>query len=617
MTYYLDYDTGRLYLSAARSQLVDTLSAKYGDTLTLRLIVLDAAGKPRDIGTDVLRLGARIGGTQALLVDGARYTPTVSGSVVAPSYEMDVPVNTTPIKDALVNRDYVHLTAELERETLAGRHVSSQTITLHVEPDIVDINDVPDVAPGIPAATEAWVRQLADGLTAGTIPGFEVASTTMIPPGSPATTTLSRDGATGLYKFAFLLPATPGERGVDGASAYALAVAHGYSGTEAQWLESLKGAYVAKGATYRPATAINGSTLTLSWTNDGGLTNPPQQQIVIPPGATGPKGDPGSPGVKGDRGDRGEQGLQGVVPPVHIGTVQGTESAQASLDYDAGTGYHLNLGLPRGIQGMQGIQGAIGPAPTIKIGYVYTQPIAAASLTPDGATGYKLNLELPRGERGYEGSRGPAPTLLKGNIIVLTTGSDPYFNIRPGNSPGDYYIDMGLPRSGDDIGGGAGDPSQAYILNAVPSSSLDIIDLRCSTEDPHYTDHLNGEMQRVPLNSHIHPINQAGYVCRRSSDTSGPYVSEWDGVTMARNAPGLIDPGDGSDPYDGTAAPWMYDTTDTTMVWPIYLSGDGHTHIVDGPDGQSYATTGPSGDIWWGISGDVCLVNHQHALLVP
>lgn len=565
MTYYMDYDTGRLYLSAARSQLVDTLSAKYGDTLTLRLIVLDAAGKPRDIGTDVLRLGARIGGTQALLVDGARYTPTVSGSVVAPSYEMDVPVNTTPIKDALVNRDYVHLTAELERETIAGRHVSSQTITLHVEPDIVDINDVPDVAPGIPAATEAWVRQLADGLTAGTIPGFEVASTTMIPPGSPATTTLSRNAATGLYKFAFFLPATPGERGVDGASAYALAVAHGYSGTEAQWLESLKGAYVAKGATYRPATTVNGSTMTLSWSNDGGLTNPANQQIIIPPGATGPKGDKGDKGDTGGKGDQGPRGLQGVVPPVQIGDVYGGDTAYANMRYTERDGYYLDLRLPR----------------------------------------------------GNTGDVGPAPRLLRGNTIVLTTGSDPYFDVRPGLHPGDYYIDMAMPRSGDDIGGGTGTPSQAYILNAIPSTSLEIIDLRCTTDDPHYTDHLDGEMQRVPLNTHVHPINQAGYVCRRSSDTSGPYVSEWDGVSMARNAPGLIYPGDGNDPYPGTAAHWMYSTTDTTMVWPLYLSGDGHTHIVDGPDGQSYATTGPSGDIWWGVSGDVCMVNHQHALLIP
>lgn len=105
-----------------------------------------------------------------------------------------------------------------------------------------------------------------------------------------------------------------GPAGAAGASAYEVAVANGYSGTQAEWLASLKGekgdtgATGAKGATGATgakgatgATGAKGTTFTpsvssdgvLSWTNDGGLTNPASVNIKGPKGDTGPAGSGG------------------------------------------------------------------------------------------------------------------------------------------------------------------------------------------------------------------------------------------------------------------------------------------------------------------------------------
>lgn len=71
-----------------------------------------------------------------------------------------------------------------------------------------------------------------------------------------------------------------GRDGADGKSAYHLAVEHGYSGSESEWLTSLKGE---KG--------------------DAGQ-----------PGERGEKGDPGEQGIPGEKGDTGADGKDGFSP---------------------------------------------------------------------------------------------------------------------------------------------------------------------------------------------------------------------------------------------------------------------------------------------------------------
>lgn len=90
-----------------------------------------------------------------------------------------------------------------------------------------------------------------------------------------------------------------GAQGIQGLSAYQVAVQHGFEGTEAEWLISLKGEK----------------------------------------GETGPKGDKGDTGEKGATGERGPQGLQGE---------RGLQGIQGPVG-------------PKGEQGEQGIQGIQGP----------------------------------------------------------------------------------------------------------------------------------------------------------------------------------------------------------------------------------------------------------------
>lgn len=149
-------------------------------------------------------------------------------------------------------------------------------------------------------------------------------------------------------------PGPPGETGQNGSpgmSAYEIAVENGFSGTETEWLDSLKngppgpvgapgrdgkdGADGAPGE--RGEQGLRGEKGDKGDKGDPGPAGPPGKDgapgakgdpgAIGPPGAqgatgatgaTGPKGDKGDPGEKGpsgdkgDKGDPGPQGLQGV-----------------------------------------------------------------------------------------------------------------------------------------------------------------------------------------------------------------------------------------------------------------------------------------------------------------
>lgn len=91
-------------------------------------------------------------------------------------------------------------------------------------------------------------------------------------------------------------------------SAYAIAVKHGYKGSEEQWLESLVGPQGEKGT---PFTYADFTPAQLA-----ALTGPQG-----PKGETGPrgeKGDTGATGAVGPQGPKGEKGDQGATGPQGI-----------------------------------------------------------------------------------------------------------------------------------------------------------------------------------------------------------------------------------------------------------------------------------------------------------
>lgn len=83
-----------------------------------------------------------------------------------------------------------------------------------------------------------------------------------------------------------------GGSGADGKSAYEIAVDHGFSGTEAEWLASL-----------------NGKDGTAGAKGDKGDQGEPGAKGDQ--GEPGAKGDQGEPGAKGDKGDKGDDGAKG------------------------------------------------------------------------------------------------------------------------------------------------------------------------------------------------------------------------------------------------------------------------------------------------------------------
>lgn len=72
--------------------------------------------------------------------------------------------------------------------------------------------------------------------------------------------------------------------------------------------EQLAGLKGESGTTFTPSVDTAGN---LSFTNDGGLENPPAVNIRGPQGEQGPQGETGPQGPKGDTGATGPQGPKG------------------------------------------------------------------------------------------------------------------------------------------------------------------------------------------------------------------------------------------------------------------------------------------------------------------
>lgn len=231
-------------------------------------------------------------------------------------------------------------------------------------------------------------------------------------------------------------PPAPGEPGADGKSAYEIAVGNGFSGSETEWLESLRGEPGPKGET--GATGPQGPKGEIGPVGPSGEQGPqgpkgdtgpagPQGEKgdTGPAGPIGPKGDTGDTGPIGPQGPQGEQGAQGIQGET------GPQGPQGPKGDTGATGPKGDKGEqgPQGIQGPKGDTGATGPAgadgvsPTVttsKSGKVTTITIKDATGTKtatinDGADGAKGDTGAPgpqgeigpKGDTGETGPQGP------------------------------------------------------------------------------------------------------------------------------------------------------------------------------------------------------------------
>lgn len=185
-------------------------------------------------------------------------------------------------------------------------------------------------------------------------------------------------------------------------SAYAVAVKHGFKGTEQEWLETLVGPKGDKGDNvlwkgwYESLEELQQAHPTgeagdcylagthLYWWDaqagkwaDAGSFQGPQgpQGIQGETGPQGPQGDRGETGPQGPRGIQGEEGPQGIQGPKGDAGERG----------------------PQGIQGPKGETGAVGPK---------GDPGEQGPQGPKGDTG-ETGPEGPQGPKGDTGAQGP------------------------------------------------------------------------------------------------------------------------------------------------------------------------------------------------------------------
>ena len=167
--------------------------------------------------------------------------------------------------------------------------------------------------------------------------------------------------------------ASVGEDLPRGKSAYEVAVENGFSGTETEWLASLKGATGAPGANGKDGE--NGKTPYVgdngNWYIGADDTGKPSRGAKGEPGSPGARGEPGSPGAKGDKGD------PGATPNLTIGSVTTLEAGQNATASITGESpdLTLNLGIPKGADGEGGGDNAY-----------YVVKITASSWDLDNAT---------------------------------------------------------------------------------------------------------------------------------------------------------------------------------------------------------------------------------------
>ena len=175
-------------------------------------------------------------------------------------------------------------------------------------------------------------------------------------------------------------------------SAYGIAKAHGYTGTETEWLASLKGAAGEPGkdgkpfnwrgawdaaATYAHLDAVEHNGSCYVWTDDADSTagdEPDVDELWELCAAKGSKGDTGAAGAEGPQGPQGEKGDTGP---------QGPQGPQGEKGDKGDTG-------PQGPQGPQGPAGSSAELPEVlgNLGTEMADAAEGAIPIADGANGW-------------------------------------------------------------------------------------------------------------------------------------------------------------------------------------------------------------------------------------
>ena len=152
--------------------------------------------------------------------------------------------------------------------------------------------------------------------------GTPAASASKLAAGAQTTVAVTASGPDTAKVFTFEFGIPQGERGERG-------------------LQGLQGEKGDTGAYFTPAVSAEGL---LTWTNNGGLTNPASANIK---GPKGDKGERGEQGPKGDKGEQGEQGPQGEPGAAGATGAQGPQGDTGPNEVTSSTATNLT-GLLKG-----------------------------------------------------------------------------------------------------------------------------------------------------------------------------------------------------------------------------------------------------------------------------
>lgn len=217
-------------------------------------------------------------------------------------------------------------------------------------------------------------------------------------------------------------PGQPGQPGQDGKSAYQIAVDHGYTGTESEWLNSLHGA---NGKDAQAPTIKMGTITTIDSTADAsatlvpGVDNSYTLNLALPRGAAG---------AAGKDGVNGTNGKDGLVPKISVGKVIAlSASADPTVDLQTtDNGYLLNFGIPVGKDGVNGTNGKDGHTPSISIDPTTYQLVVDGKASGPSLRGPQ-GIQGPKGDKGDKGDDAVINVISQAEYDALTDKTGVYF----------------------------------------------------------------------------------------------------------------------------------------------------------------------------------------------
>ena len=177
---------------------------------------------------------------------------------------------------------------------------------------------------------------------------------------------------------------------IEGDSAYEIAVEHGYVGTEAEWLLSLKGERGEQGSQ--------------------GIQGPRGER-----GEKGSKGDKGNKGDKGDKGDKGEKGDRGE---------QGIQGPKGEKGDRGDKGDKGDRG-PQGQQGPKGEKGNTGAPGTTDYNELVNKPTIPdelADLADDATHRTVTDTEKSSWDAKYDKPSGGIPSTDMSSAVQTSLG---------------------------------------------------------------------------------------------------------------------------------------------------------------------------------------------------